>query len=217
MITRRVNPSRLPVRDSPGAPAFGSPEPVAGNWQRLAGFAVAPGLHGRSVPVIVLWSIVQTTFFRWSPQIAYRWRNTLLRIFGARVGRGVKIRPTAKITHPWRLAIGPDCWIGDEVILYTVAQTTIESDVVVSQRSYLCSATHDYTAATFDTTARPITLRAGAWVATDVFIGPGVTIGSGTVVGARSSVFSDLPPGMVCYGYPARPIKKRVMRSGDSQ
>jgi putative colanic acid biosynthesis acetyltransferase WcaF len=172
-----------------------------------------PGkFRGKPAWVVQLWWLVDSLLFRTSPQILYPWRRFLLRIFGARIGEGVLVRPTARITYPWKVSIGDHSWIGDEVVLYSLGEISIGSDVVVSQRSYLCAATHDYTKRTFDIFARPIRIGHGVWLATDVFVAPGIHIGDGTVVGARSSVFSDLPEMTVCHGSPARVVKPRPVQ-----
>lgn len=182
--------------------------------QRLDLFTMPVGFRGRSGAVVQLWWLVQATLFRGSPQIAYGFRRWLLRLFGARIGIGVVIRPTATVTYPWKVAVGDHAWIGDDVVLYSLGEIAIGAHSVVSQRSYLCAGDHDYQVPAFPIRARPVTIGTGVWIGTDVFVGPGVTIGDGAVVGARSSVFGDLPGGMVCFGSPCRPVKAREMREG---
>ena len=144
-----------------------------------------------------------------SPQVLYGWRRFLLRAFGAQIGRSVLIRPTVIVTYPWKLRIGDYSWIGDEVVLYSLGEITIGAHAVISQRSYLCTGTHDYTAPGFDIAGLPIRIGDQVWIATDVFVAPGVEVGTGTVVGARSSVYNDLPGAMICYGNPASPVRPR--------
>ncbi len=108
--------------------------------------------------------------------------------------------------------IGDWSWIGDRVVLYSLGKIEIGSNVVVSQNSYLCAGTHDYTVPSFDISGPKVKIEDEVWLASDVFVGPGVTIGRGAVVGARSSVFHDLPPMMVCRGEPAVPIRERLSR-----
>ena len=140
----------------------------------------------------------------------YGWRRFLLRLFGAKIGKKVIIRPSATITYPWKVTIGDYSWIGDDVVLYSLGEIEIGNNVVISQKSYLCAASHDYTKEDFPIWAKKITIEDECWLATDVYVAPGITIGKGTVVGARSNVFKDLPPGKVCVGSPARPIKDRI-------
>lgn len=179
-------------------------------FQDLSHFRLPAGFRGRSAPMVQLWWAVQATAFRWSPQFAYRWRAVLLRIFGARIGRGVKIRPTVTVTYPWKLSIGDHAWVGDDAVLYSLGEITIGRNAVISQKSYLCAADHDHRDPSFVIRARPVNVGDEAWIAADVFVGPGVTIGAAAVIGARSSVFDDLPPAMICMGSPARAIKPRL-------
>lgn len=160
--------------------------------------------------MVQLWWLVQSTLFRASPQLMYGFRRWLLRRFGAQIGEGVVIRPSVTIPYPWKLEIGDHSWIGDHTVLYTFAKITIGKNVVVSQKSYLCAGTHDYRSPAFEIQAFPIVIEDEAWLAADVFVAPGVTIGKGTVVGSRSSVFSDLPQMMICVGSPARAVRARL-------
>ena len=149
-------------------------------------------------------------FFKLSPQFFYGWRRFLLRSFGAQIGKDVIIRPSAQITYPWKVKIGDYSWIGDEVVLYSLGEIEIGSNSVISQRSYICTGTHDYDSKDFRIYAKKITIGSKCWLATDVYVAPSVTIGENTVVGARSSVFKDLPSNKVCLGSPAKPIKDRL-------
>ena len=183
--------------------------------QDLSRFRMPPNFRGRPAVAVQLWWLVQATLFRWSPQFSYSFRVWLLRAFGANVGQGVVIRPTVTVTYPWKVSIGDHAWVGDDAVLYSLGEIEIGANAVVSQRSYLCAADHDHTQVDFPIRSRKITIGAQAWLAADVFVAPGVTIGEGAVVGARSSVFKDMPAGMVCFGYPCVPVKKRVMQSED--
>ena len=179
--------------------------------QDLKQFKLPPNFRGKPGWYVQLWWIVQDTLFRWSPQFMYGWRRFLLKLFGAKIGKDVIIRPTAKVTFPWKVKIGDYSWIGDDVVLYSLGEIEIGNNVVISQRSYICTGSHDYTKIDFPIFAKKITIEDEVWLATDVFVAPGVRIGRGTVVGARSSVFKDLPPGKVCIGNPAKPIKDRAV------
>ncbi|MEF9891154.1 MULTISPECIES: colanic acid biosynthesis acetyltransferase WcaF [Citrobacter] len=178
--------------------------------QDLSGFNVPGGFRGGGVIKVQLWWAVQATLFRWSPQVMYRWRAFLLRMFGAKIGKNVVIRPSVKITYPWKLTLGDYAWVGDDAVLYTLGDITIGAHAVISQKSYLCTGSHDYASQHFDINATPIVVGDKCWLATDVFVAPGVTIGDGTVVGARSSVFKSLPANVVCRGNPAVVTRERV-------
>lgn len=172
-------------------------------------FQVPPAFRGKGPFIVQFWWCVQATLFTWSPQFMYGWRAFLLRLFGAKIGKGVVIRPSVRITYPWKVAIGDYSWIGDDVVLYSLGQISIGSNSVVSQKSYLCTGSHDYASQTFDIYAKPITIGNGCWLATDVFVAPGMTIEDGCIVGARSSVFHSLPTYSLCRGNPAIKIRDR--------
>lgn len=139
----------------------------------------------------------------------YGWRRFLLRLFGAKIGKGVLIRPSVKITYPWKVSIGDFSWIGDSATLYSLGEISIGDNAVVSQHSYLSTGSHDYTKLTFDLYAQPIRVESEAWVAAQVFIGPGVTIGAGAIIGAASVVLKDVPPAVICAGNPLKVIRER--------
>ena len=178
-------------------------------YQKLDQFQLPQNFRGRSAVTVQLWWLIQSTLFAYSPQFMYGWRRFLLRLFGAKIGKNVIIRPSSKIQFPWKVTVGNDSWIGDEVNLYSLGEIEIGGHVVISQRSYICTGTHDAFKETFDISSQNITIEDQCWLATDVFVAPGVTIGRGTVVGARSSVFKDLPAGKICMGQPAMVIKDR--------
>ncbi|MFA6203888.1 MAG: putative colanic acid biosynthesis acetyltransferase [Gallionella sp.] len=178
--------------------------------QQLDTFRLPPNFRGRSAFFVQSWWLVQATLFACSPQFMYGWRRWLLKLFGAKIGQDVLVRPSVKVTYPWKVSIGDYAWIGDDAVLYSLGEIEIGAGTVVSQRTYLCAASHDYAQSDFPIYDKKVCIGAQAWLATDVFVAPGVTIGEGAVVGARSSVFHDLPPMMVCVGSPAKPIKPRM-------
>lgn len=175
-----------------------------GPVQDLSLFRLPRGFRGRSGAIVFLWQIVQASLFACSPQFAYGWRRLLLRAFGARIGRDVKVRPSARITYPWKVEIGDRSWVGDHAELYSLSPIHIGADTVISQKSYLCAGSHDHRRPDFPMMEGPIEIGDQAWIAADVFIAPGVKIGRGAVVGARSSVFSDIADGMIACGSPAK-------------
>jgi len=183
---------------------------VGPQYQDLSTFRLPAGFRGRPAWLVQLWWFVQASLFAGSPQFMYGWRRFLVRLFGMKVGRRVLLRPSVKITYPWKVSIGDYSWIGDDVVLYSLGEIEIGSNVVISQKSYICAAGHDYRRRAFDIFETKVTIKDQAWVAADVFVGPGITIGAGAVVAARSSVFRDLPEGMLCMGSPARPVAPRV-------
>lgn len=157
----------------------------------------------------VVWNLVWTLFYRTTPTFLYPWRRFLLRLFGAKIGPGAHCYPSARVWAPWNLTMGRDSCLANHVDCYCVAPVILEDDAIVSQKSYLCSASHDYQDPAFPLVAAPIVIQARAWVAAEAFVGPGVTVGEGAVVGARAVVTRDVPPWTVVAGNPAKIIKAR--------
>jgi putative colanic acid biosynthesis acetyltransferase WcaF len=158
-----------------------------------------------------LWGVVRVLLFRPSPKILHFWRRGLLRLFGAKLGRGVHIYPSTKIWAPWNLRMDDHSCLSAEVDCYCVAPIRIGAHATVSQYSYLCTASHDFHRSDMPLITAPIVIEDQAWVCADVFVGMGVTIGQGAVVGARSTVTKDIPPWTVAVGNPARVVKSREM------
>jgi putative colanic acid biosynthesis acetyltransferase WcaF len=158
-----------------------------------------------------LWAFVRLLVFRPSPMVFHGWRRLVLRMMGARIGRGAVIHPTARVWAPWNLAMEPYSCIGADVDCYNVAPITLGTEATISQYTFLCAATHDYTRLTLPLVARPISIGAHVWICADAFIGPGVDIGDGAVVAARASVYGDVRPWTVVGGNPAKILKERVL------
>jgi putative colanic acid biosynthesis acetyltransferase WcaF len=114
------------------------------------------------------------------------------------------------VTFPWKVVIGDYCWIGDDATLYNIAKITIGDHCVISQEAYLCAGTHDHRNISFPSIASPITLESECWIATRAFVGPGVRIGRGAVVGACSVVVCDAPTAIIVAGSPAREVGVRA-------
>ncbi len=152
--------------------------------------------------------LVSSFFFRTSLPWPSVWRVALLRAFGARVGVGVILRAKINVSFPWRLTVGDHVWLGEEVMILSLAPVTIESHVCVSQRSFLCTGSHNFRSRHFDLITRPITIRERSWIAAQVFIAPGVEIGPGSMVAAGSVVSQDVPPGVLVRGNPAEVVRE---------
>lgn len=158
-----------------------------------------------------LWAVVQSTLFRWSPRGLHRFRIHLLRLFGANIPSDghVRIYPSVTIIHPWKLTCEARVMIGPGVNIYNLAPVSIGHGTQLSQYVHLCSGTHDYRRWSMPLVFGPIHLGPNVWLAADVFVGPGVTIGELAVIGARSVVIKDQPARMVCAGHPCRPLHAR--------
>jgi putative colanic acid biosynthesis acetyltransferase WcaF len=159
-----------------------------------------------------IWGLAHLLLIRWTPRPCHAWRAFVLRTFGARLGRNCHIYAKAKIWAPWNFEAGDECGVADGAILYNQAPIRLGRRVVVSQGSHLCTGTHDYENPNFPLVAKPIVVGDQAWIAAESFVHPGVTIGEGAVIGARSVVTKDVPPWMVCSGNPCQPIKPRALK-----
>jgi putative colanic acid biosynthesis acetyltransferase WcaF len=161
--------------------------------------------RGRPGWYILLWWLVQAIVFPLTPHSAHGVRVGILRRFGAKLGQGVSIRPTVRFTYPWKVAVGDYSWIGDDVVLYSLDQITIGAHCVISQKTYLCTGSHNIHDPAFGLRTAPIAIGNGAWIASDCFVAPGVEIGANAVVGARSTVLKSMPNQQVCWGSPCQP------------
>ena len=161
-----------------------------------------------------LWSVAYHLLFRPTPNIFFwEWRSSLLRCFGAKVGKHCKIRSSATFWAPWNVTLGDYVAIGQKAQIYSVDKITINTKVAISQGAYLCTASHDITDEDNPLITAPITIGSFAWVAADAFVGMGVTIGQGAVVGARAAVFKDVAPWTVVGDNPAKFLKNRVIKN----
>ncbi len=157
----------------------------------------------------LLWSIVQATAYRYSFHTWSDWRAFLLRRFGARIGRHCTIRRSSRVYYPWLLEMGDFACLGDSAVVYNLAKVNLGERATVSQEAYLCAGTHDYTQLTMPLVAKAITIGPDTWICARAFIGPGVTVGAGAVVGACAVAMKDVPQWSVVAGNPAVVIKKR--------
>jgi putative colanic acid biosynthesis acetyltransferase WcaF len=217
-----VNPADVSGFTSPKRQEIIAPVPVSENaspvldaepWVDLRHYDQSWYNRGRPGWTVLLWWLVQAIAFPITPHFANGPRRWLLKLFGAQIGRDVLIRPTARFTYPWKVQIGDYSWIGDDVVFYSLDSIQVGTHCVISQNTYLCTGSHDLKDPTFCLKTAPIKIGNGAWIAADCFIAPGVQIGANTVVGARSSVFGNLPSGYVCNGTPCRPRSIREMNS----
>lgn len=131
------------------------------------------------------------------------WRRLVLRAFGARIGARVHLCPSVRIAVPWSLSIGDDSAVGDRAILCALGPIRIGERVTISQHAHLCAGTHDWRDPAMPLVKAPIEIGDDAWVCADAFIGPGVTVGRGTIVGARACVMRDVGADCIVEGNPA--------------
>ena len=164
---------------------------------------------GRSFLVRVLWHFLGFPLVRsnWIPVSAVK--CAALRLFGARIGKGVYIKPGLKVKFPWKLSVGDHCWLGEDVWIDNLAIVTIGSHVCVSQGAYLCTGNHDWKTPNMKLFCRPITLEDGSWVGAKSVLGPGVVIEREAIVSIGSVVVRDVPGYQIWAGNPARFVRDR--------
>lgn len=167
-------------------------------------------LHRKKI-IYKLWGLVYYTLYRFSPRCLWGWRKFLLSIFGAKIGENCKFSPKAKIINPWNFECGNFVAIANNATIHCYGKIYIKTKVAISSGSLLYSLTININNNKFICTASPINIESFVWIATDAYIGPGVTIGEGAVVGARACVFKDVEPWSVVGGNPAVFLKKRVI------
>ncbi|MGB3570413.1 MAG: WcaF family extracellular polysaccharide biosynthesis acetyltransferase [Phormidesmis sp.] len=170
---------------------------------------------GGSRLAMLIWWLVQAICFPLSPHFAHGFRRSLLRLFGAQIGAGVRIRPTARFTYPWNVEIGDYSWVGDDAVFYSLAPIKVGQHCVISQKSYLCTDSHDIADPRFGLITGEIIVENGAWIAADCFVAPSVRIGANAVIAARSGVMRSMPSGQVCSGTPCKPKRPRPMAKTD--
>lgn len=160
-----------------------------------------------------VWQFILNPLFQISPGSFNIFRIYILKFMGARIGHTCLLQSKINVLMPWNLEIGNCVAIGHGVEIYNFALVKIKDMTVISQRSFLCTGSHDYTHPHMPLIWKPITIGSECWVAAEVFIAPGVSIGNGVVIGARSVVSNSMPDWMVCAGNPCVPIKSRLINS----
>jgi len=156
-----------------------------------------------------LWMFIRLPLFRLSWHNWYGYRRWLLRLFGAKIGKGCAIRPTAHIEIPWMLEMGDYATLGDSSIVYNLGKVTIGRRVTVSQHAHLCAGSHDFSRRDMPLLRPPIAIGDDAWIAAQAFVGPGITVGKGAILGARGCAFKDIPAWEIWAGNPAKKLRDR--------
>jgi putative colanic acid biosynthesis acetyltransferase WcaF len=178
----------------------------------LSGFRPGTLVRGRPRWVEAAWLCFQGLLFgTWLPGAC--WRVRLLRLFGARIGLGVVIKPGTRVKFPWLLQIGNHSWIGESVWLDDLGEISIGSNCCISQGAYLCTGNHDWEDPQFGLIVGPIVLCDGSWVGARAVVCPGVTIGEQAVATAGSVVTKDIPAFEIHAGNPAKLTRNRVLGS----
>jgi putative colanic acid biosynthesis acetyltransferase WcaF len=162
----------------------------------------------------LIWEIVYLLFFRPTPRFALgKWRLFLLRMFGAEIGKGSRVAPSCFVWAPWNLTMGTYACLADGVDCYTQSKIEMGDYSTVSQRAFLCTASHDISSLERPLFSKPITISAHAWVCAEAFVGPGVTVGEGSVIGARTVLTRDSQPWSTMGGNPACQLGTRKIKN----
>jgi putative colanic acid biosynthesis acetyltransferase WcaF len=196
------SPATPPTADSPDA----APPPAAG--LRLDRYDNSAFDRGAGRIKEGLWVLCKCAFFLTPFPWPSALRTALLRLFGAKLGLGVVVRSGANITFPWRFTAGDHVWIGEDVLVLSLAPVTLGSNVCLSQRAFLCSGSHAWRRETFDLRTRPIVVGDSVWIAAHAFVGAGVSIGNGSVVSAGTVVTESVPGNSLVRGNPATVVSK---------
>lgn len=172
----------------------------------------APMTRGERIRRIV-WCAVRALTVRWLPPVlCFGWVRMIYKLFGAKVQQTAKIYPSADVFMPWNLEIGDWSTIGGNVHILNAAPLIIGNDCNVSERAYICCASHNIQSDAHEQVHKSVVLKDRSWVAAEAFVGMGVTIGEGAVVGARAAVFKDVEPWTVVGGNPAQFLKHRIIK-----
>ncbi|KXX72553.1 transferase [Flammeovirga sp. SJP92] len=164
----------------------------------------------------LVWSIVYLCLFRpFSSRLFKYWRVFILKIFKADIQWSSHVYSSVKIWAPWNLKLGKYSTLGPFVDCYNQGKIEIGDNTVISQKSYMCASSHDISDPLNNLILKPIKIKDQVWIAANSFIGPGITIGTGAVVGATSSVFSNIEEWSVVRGNPAQFVKKRILRGNE--
>jgi putative colanic acid biosynthesis acetyltransferase WcaF len=158
------------------------------------------------------WMTVWKLFAAWTPPQMNGWRLFLLRLFGAKVSNTARIYSSVKIWSPSNIEVADFACIGPRVTVYSMAKISFGSYSLASQGAHICAGTHDIDDENFQLRAQPIVIGSRSWIAAEAFVGPGVIVGEGAVLGARGVTFRNLQPWSVNAGNPARRIRDRTRR-----
>ncbi|MGB8194355.1 MAG: putative colanic acid biosynthesis acetyltransferase [Chitinophagaceae bacterium] len=157
----------------------------------------------------IAWYLTNILFFKNSLNISSGLKVSLLRMFGAKVGKGVVIKPSVNIKYPWKLTIGDHAWIGENVWIDNLADVLIGSNACLSQGAMLLTGNHDFTKSTFDLMVKGIVLEEGAWIGAQAMVCPGITCRSHAVLAACSVATKDLEEYKIYQGNPAVEVRER--------
>ncbi|MFO8052421.1 MAG: WcaF family extracellular polysaccharide biosynthesis acetyltransferase [Candidatus Omnitrophota bacterium] len=181
------------------------------NKVSLKNFRKDKKIRERNLFTEVLWQLFSLLLFKNSLFVFFVPKRFILKLFGAKVGKGVIIKPCVNIKYPWKLKIGDYSWIGEEVWIDNLASVAIDRNVCISQGAYVCTGNHNWKKPRFDLERESVTIEEGVWVGTKAIVSPGVILKSHSVITAGSVVTADTESYMVYQGNPAKSVRKRII------
>ncbi len=210
-----MKPTELMSNSPRSADSVANPAPAPDRatkqqpWVDLAAFRNDEYSPGRGPLMRTAWYVVSLVIFEsgWFP--LSRLKASLLRVFGARIGQRLVIKPNVRIKYPWRLTIGDHCWLGQGVWIDNLADVRLGDHVCISQGAYLCTGSHDYRRRTFDLITAPIVVESGAWIGAGAIVLPNCIVGSNSLVAAGAVVRPSVGPTEIVAGNPARVVGHR--------
>ncbi len=171
-----------------------------------------PSFSIRNRILRVIWQTAWLVLCRFTPPPFHPWRGFVLRCFGARIGRGVRVHGSVHVWLPRNLDLGDRVLIGPGVRLYNQGRIAVGAGTVVSQRAHICASSHDLDDPNFQLVLRPVTIGKNCWIAAEAFVGPGVTMADRAVLAARAALFGHVPADAIYSGNPAAFLKMRSPR-----
>jgi putative colanic acid biosynthesis acetyltransferase WcaF len=167
---------------------------------------------GRSFAVRAVWLLLRATIFSNEIVTSYGLKRSLLRLFGADVGKRVLIKPGVHVKYPWRLRVGDNCWLGERCWIDNMEDVTLGDNVVVSQGAYLCTGNHDWSDPGMGLTPQPIVVEDGAWIGAFARVAPGRRVGRESILVLGAVALTDTEPYGIYAGNPAEFVRRREIR-----
>ncbi|MEO8795272.1 MAG: WcaF family extracellular polysaccharide biosynthesis acetyltransferase [Daejeonella sp.] len=158
---------------------------------------------------IYIWYFFNTVFFR-SGLIPFSSLLVgILKLFGSKIGRDVRIKPFVNIKYPWKLTVGDHTWIGENCSIENLAEVTIGANVCLSQACMILTGNHNYKLSSFDLITMPVNIEDGAWIGAKSVVCPGITVGSHAILTVNSTANKHLEAYHIYQGNPAVKVRKR--------
>ena len=157
----------------------------------------------------ITWYFINIIFFKNSLNVISFTKTSLLKAFGARIGKSVLIKPSVNIKYPWKLKLGDHCWIGEGVWIDNLSEVVVGNNVTISQGALLLTGSHNHTKETFDFISLPITMEDGVWIGARAIVLGGVVCKSHSILGVNTVAEKDLEPYTIYKGNPSIPVIKR--------